>query len=78
MSKLLESLLIHKERIVPLLGLNGVGKSALARNTMHYAAERKIFSGGVLFIQLKYLRSNFAVIKYIMNIAMKLVDLSVE
>ena len=38
MSKLIESLLICKERIVPLLGLHGVGKSALARNTLHYVA----------------------------------------
>ena len=38
MSKLLESLLLYKERIVPLLGLHGVGKSALARNTLHYVA----------------------------------------
>ena len=50
MAKLLESLLQENERIVPIIGMKGIGKSALARNTLHYAAERKLFTGGILFM----------------------------
>ena len=50
MSKLLEIILADKERIVNILGLHGIGKSYLARNTLHYVAERKLFTGGILFI----------------------------
>ena len=74
MSKLIKSLLDSKERIIPLLGLHGIGKSALARNTLHYVAERKMFSGGVLFIKLKNIRSSFAVVKNIMRNIMRYVD----
>ena len=50
MSKLLEIILADKERIVNILGLHGIGKSCLARNTLHYVAERKLFTGGIIFI----------------------------
>ena len=82
MSAILKSLLDkssdNKERIVPLLGLHGIGKSSLARNTLHYVAERKMFSGGVLYIQMKNMRSFFAVVKIIMSNIMRLIDLNTE
>ena len=49
-SQLLEYLLFDNFRIVSLLGLRGVGKSSLARNALHYVAERKICTGGILQI----------------------------
>ena len=52
MSKLLEILLVDNERIVLVLGLHGMGKSGFVRNTLHYVADRKIFTGGILFIDL--------------------------
>ena len=78
MSALLESLLIEKERIIPLIGLNGIGKSALARNTLHYVAERKIFSGGVLFIQCKNIRDNYSIVSKLMNTIIRFLDPSEE
>ena len=78
MSTLLQSLLQNKERIVPILGLCGIGKSVLARNTLHYVAERKMFSGGVLYIQMKNVRSFFAVVKIIMRNIMSFANLHQE
>ena len=40
-------------RLIMLLGLHGVGKSAVARNAVHFMIERKYFTGGVIFINLK-------------------------
>ena len=76
MSRILGHLLGNEEHILPLIGLHGIGKSALARNTLHYAAERKMFTGGALLIQLKDMRSNFAMLKLITRATMKFLYLS--
>ena len=39
-----------EEKIVMLLGLHGIGKSSVARNTLHYIYERKYVTGGILWI----------------------------
>ena len=78
MSELLKMLITDKERIVILLGLHGIGKSALARNTCWYVAERKLFTGGIIFLQLKGMSSHFAMLKYIMRNIMNQLDLTVE
>ena len=36
-------------RLITLLGLPGVGKTALIRNTVHYIQERRLFQGGCIF-----------------------------
>ena len=41
------------KRLVMILGLHGIGKSALAKNAAHYMLERKYFTGGVIFVDLK-------------------------
>ena len=78
MSTLLKMLITEPERIVLLLGLHGIGKSALARNTCHYVAERKLFTGGIIFIQLKGMSSLFAMLKIIMREIIKKLDLTLE
>ena len=78
MSSLLKILITDCERIVLLLGLHGIGKSALARNTCHYVAERKLFTGGIIFIQLKGMSSLFPMLKLIMRAIINKLDLSVE
>lgn len=79
MLNLLESLLLNDEqRIVSLLGLRGIGKSSLAINTLHYASERKIFTGGILFIRLKSKKSNFSMLKLIMRAILDLLDMDNE
>ena len=71
-------LITEKERIVLLLGLHGIGKSALARNTCHYVAERKLFTGGIIFIQLKGMSSLFPMLKLIMREIIRKLDLTME
>ena len=53
MSKIVKSVMNEESRIIMLLGLHGVGKSAAARNSVHYMLERKYFTGGVIFVNLK-------------------------
>ena len=55
----------QNEKIVPISGHHGVGKSALARNTLHYLADRKLFAGGIIFIKLKENRTVFNLLKLI-------------
>ena len=52
MSKLMELFFEDKERIINILGLHGMGKSGLARNTLHYIADRKMATGGILLIDI--------------------------
>ena len=55
-----------------------MGKSTLARNTCHYVAERKILSGGIIFVQFKTVRSIFAAVKIIMRTIIRQLDLNYE
>ena len=48
-----------------LLGLHGIGKSSVARNTLHYIYERKYVTGGILWIQLKGVRDVYSVAKHL-------------
>ena len=41
------------KRLITLLGLNGIGKSTVAREAVHFMCARKYFTGGVIFINLK-------------------------
>ena len=52
MSRIVKSVM-GGSRLIMLLGLHGVGKSAVARNAVHYMIERKYFTGGVIFVNLK-------------------------
>ena len=54
---------ILNERLVMLLGMHGVGKSSVARNTLHYIHERKYISGGIIWVQLKGVRDCYSVTK---------------
>ena len=56
-----------EEKIVMLLGLHGIGKSSVARNTLHYIYERKYVTGGILWIQLKGVRDVYSVAKHLQN-----------
>lgn len=78
MSKLLEILLVDNERIVLVLGLHGMGKSGFVRNTLHYVADRKIFTGCILFVDLGNKRTNFAMIKLIMQSITESLDVTHE
>ena len=38
------------EKLIAVLGPHGVGKSSIARSVLHYVAERKLFTGGVIWV----------------------------
>ena len=78
MTTLLENLLLHNMRIIQLLGLRGIGKSSLARNTLHYVKERKMFTGGIFNIQMKNVRTNIDMLTLIRRTIMRFLDLSTE
>ena len=56
LNKIVKSVM-SDQRLVMILGLHGVGKSAVAKNAVHYMLERKYFTGGVIFVDLKGIRS---------------------
>ena len=36
-----------------MIGLPGIGKTSLAKNAIHYIAERRLFKAGIIFVSLK-------------------------
>ena len=46
-----------KAQLIVLLGLRGIGKSAIAKNALHYMRERRFITGGVILIDLKKVKS---------------------
>jgi AAA+ ATPase superfamily predicted ATPase len=38
------------QRLICLIGLPGIGKSSLVRNSIQFFVKRKVFLGGVVFI----------------------------
>ena len=61
---------------IMLLGLHGVGKSTLAKNAIQYMLERKYFTGGVIFVNLKGVSKFSQMMVRIKKIIDKYLDLS--
>ena len=76
--QLLELMLVKHNRIVALTGVRGIGKSSLAKFVLHYTAERKMFTGGILFVKVQGTTQTFLVMKMIMREIIKFLDLTQE
>ena len=76
-SKLVKSIMNGK-RLVTLLGLYGIGKSTVVTNAVHYMVQRKYFSGGIIYINMKQVRSMRIFMQYLKSILLLKMDLSVE
>ena len=61
--ELTEDILYKSDQVFMLLGLQGIGKSSIARNAFNYINERKFIHGGILWIQLKGVRDVYTVTK---------------
>ena len=66
------------ERIVNVVGLRGIGKSSLVKNTLHYVSDRKMFTGGIFHIQLKNSKTCIAMLKMIMREILRQISLDKE
>jgi len=56
-SRLIEELCSTDIRLLNVVGMMGVGKSALVKQVFHKVKDRKIFLGGMLLVQAKSLAS---------------------
>ena len=57
-SKLVEAVMDETmPRLIALLGKRGIGKSAIAKNALHFMRERRFITGGVILIDLKKVKS---------------------
>ena len=52
---------------MPVLGLSGIGKSSLVKNTLHFVSDRKYFTGGILYVQSEGVRKCYILLKLIMK-----------
>ena len=62
---ILERILIQNEKMVVINGLRGIGKSSLAKIVMHFLSERKLCTGGNIYIECKNAKDIFALLKTI-------------
>ena len=44
-------------RLIDLVGVNGIGKSCILKFALHYMSDRKFFTGGIIYINLKHHKS---------------------
>ena len=55
-------------RLVTIIGLPGIGKTALCKNAVHYISERNLFKQGIFFMQVKgYMNSDLLMKKLVRN-----------
>ena len=52
--------LCRNDRLIVLQGLYGDGKETIAKSCLRFVADRKIFSGGVIHLNLQRVRANQA------------------
>jgi ABC-type phosphate transport system ATPase subunit len=50
--------LLHKGRVVSILGPPGIGKSSISRNLGHYFRGRKQFKDGIIYVKLRGCKSS--------------------
>ena len=65
-----------KPSLVTVLGLRGVGKSAVARAACHYLLERRYFRGGIIVIDLDSKKSFDVLVNKLKKVLIKNLKLS--
>lgn len=68
--------LTNKEntRVLNILGLRGIGKSSVLINTLNYMAKRKVYTGGMISLNVKGMKRIFHLIKTIIRSILNFLD----
>ena len=69
-------LTVNGKRLITLVGVAGVGKSAVAREAIHYVLQRRYFGGGVIHIDCKNFKSFEALENKLKNIMIKSLNMA--
>ena len=70
---------VFRNRLVTLIGLPGIGKTSLAKNAVHFIADRQMFKMGVVFLPLKgYTTCEIFLKKLIWNLILQNFELEQE
>lgn len=70
---------IYNHRLVTVIGLPGIGKTALAKNTLHYLFDRRVFQAGIVYIPLKgYMNCEIFMRKLLVNFVIDNFELNTD
>lgn len=70
---------VLNHRLVTIIGLPGIGKTALAKNAVNYMADRRMFKLGIVFFSLKgYKNADVFLKKLVSNLVVSHFDLEPE
>ena len=62
-------------RCIDLVGVSGIGKSSVLKFALHYMNDRKFFTGGIIYINLKHHKSFGTLEKQLKSIILKALNL---
>ena len=69
MFEVIHKILEPKNRLINIIGIPGIGKTALVKNAVNYIADRNLFKLGIIYFSLKgYKNCSVFIKKLVSNI----------